>query len=950
MKKLKIFIVMLLSVCAFIALSCITACKNFDLATPTNIQVDYNHQLTWDEVENARSYTVEIKDSNGEIIDSKKTKQENTSLKSLEVGTYEIRVKAIGSNSGSESDWSEIFEFDRPYETGCVYTLVNNSEYHITGGGSASGNIVIEDFYRNKPVTAIADNAFKGNGRITGIVLGSQIKSIGKNAFYRCENLASVEIPDSVTTIGPQAFYRCISLESVKIPQYLTLIDESTFMSCRALKTVELNENLQYIGEYAFSDCSGLTSLEIPDSVVSVGSYAFAANSMLETVKIGKSVQQIGDFAFQLCVVLTKIEFPQNSALSYIGYRTFYGDTMLTSVDLPSNLTQLGTQAFYKCEKLEAVVMPDSLTSVGSGAFNDTAIYNQQKEAGAKIFYVGKWIVDCDTTLAKTVEAITVEENPDYETLVVKADVIGIAGYVFYNFAELTLVQLPNSLKYMGAYSFAVCPKLIRVEAKGCVIIEDYAFVMCENLTTFDKCENLQEIGGYAFYGCTWLKKFETPSDADTLKSIGMYAFKNTGIWTNASDVVYVGNWIVGAKGDVSELRIDNTTVGIADFAFYENTKLNVANLAGTKLKYIGKGAFYNCTSLTTVQFGVNLKKIEDYTFYGCTRLSMIPNGFPRALQSIGRSAFYGCSSLIEVDLGRTDSFESIGMYAFYNCKSLTTLDLGDSIKVLNNYAFYNCEALQTVTFPDSLQVIGTRAFYKNTALEEIEFGNGLLSIGQYAFAYCSTLKELTLPDSLLYINNSAFYKCSAVESVDFGSGVQWIGSYAFYGLSNVTSLNLTTSVEYVGSYAFKGWNGVTSILLSSTIDAIGEHAFYGCKQATIYTDEKVSETEDGETVYKWNEKFNSSHRPIVWGCTLSEDRTYVTSVTIEENTLANVTAAGGFTAPERDGFVFVGWATEENGEVVYSAEEIANVSVGTTLYSVWEEASVEDNDETIAA
>ena len=46
--------------------------------------------------------------------------------------------------------------------------------------------------------------------------------------------------------------------------------------------------------------------------------------------------------------------------------------------------------------------------------------------------------------------------------------------------------------------------------------------------------------------------------------------------------------------------------------------------------------------------------------------------------------------------------------------------------------------------------------------------------------------------------------------------------------------------------------------------------------------------------------------------------------------------------APEREGYEFVGWATEEQGEAVYSATEIANVEKGIKLFSVWKEKNVD--------
>ena len=40
-------------------------------------------------------------------------------------------------------------------------------------------------------------------------------------------------------------------------------------------------------------------------------------------------------------------------------------------------------------------------------------------------------------------------------------------------------------------------------------------------------------------------------------------------------------------------------------------------------------------------------------------------------------------------------------------------------------------------------------------------------------------------------------------------------------------------------------------------------------------------------------------------------------------------------------GFTFRGWATEEDGEVVYSAAEVASAPDGTTLYSIWDRETI---------
>ena len=66
-------------------------------------------------------------------------------------------------------------------------------------------------------VTAVADNAFKGNTKLTSVTIGANVTSIGSQAFAGCTNLKSVTIPKSVETIGKKAFYNCKKLRTVRI-------------------------------------------------------------------------------------------------------------------------------------------------------------------------------------------------------------------------------------------------------------------------------------------------------------------------------------------------------------------------------------------------------------------------------------------------------------------------------------------------------------------------------------------------------------------------------------------------------------------------------------------------------------------------------------------------------------------------------------------------------------
>lgn len=64
-------------------------------------------------------------------------------------------------------------------------------------------------------VTAIADNAFAGNKKLTTVTIPTSVTKLGKNAFMNCSKLKSVTIPKNVTEIGNAAFKNCKKLNKV---------------------------------------------------------------------------------------------------------------------------------------------------------------------------------------------------------------------------------------------------------------------------------------------------------------------------------------------------------------------------------------------------------------------------------------------------------------------------------------------------------------------------------------------------------------------------------------------------------------------------------------------------------------------------------------------------------------------------------------------------------------
>ena len=936
MKKTRLLLLLICAVitCA-ISIVMFTACSS-GLDKPDVIRLDMDTQtISWDKIPGAIGYSVTIGDK------EKVTKTNSYSLVSLEPGDYVIKIKALGDGDTATDSEVITYEYTREYETGLIYKLINNNkEYQLTAVGAASGDVVMEDTYRGKPVTSIAPSALANNGKITSFTVGKNIKSIPKKAFYNCNALVSVTIPNTVTSIAENAFQSCRSLTSVVLPESITVINDFTFSYCRALESVTFSSATTRIGDYAFSDCSALKKIEIPDTVTYVGDYAFSDCSAVESLKIGSRVETIGEYAFYSLKLINSVTLPDT--LTSLGNSAFEECKLIESINIPSPVTSIGARAFAFCEALVTVTIGDNVESIGKNAFLDTKYLNDYADP---IVYVGNWIVACTDP--------TVCENQDL-TPKIKSGTVGVADYAFDGIGKFTSITL-NDVKYIGKYAFSRCTNLMSVRlGKPCLTIDTAAFASCTQLIdAYVSTTSIRTIGDFAFQSCNKLKKIDLP---DTVEMVGTRAFYDTSLSAAVDGVVYADNWAVGVSANgVSEITIRDGTVGIAKYAFMNNSQIGTVKFPDS-LKVIGKGAFLMCSVIYINEMPPALERIEDYAFYGCSS-GMFGAGYhlvlPNTLEYIGRSAFY-MSSVMGLEI--PSSCKYIGDYAFYGCSYLGSevefyippeegeepsdeeiqtelvrfyVTINDGVEYIGSRAFF-ASGIIDLEIPDSVTELGIRSFYYCGMLETVKIGTGLTHIPDFTFYGCERLTDVKLARNTVSIGKHAFRNCKALVSVDLGNALEVIDTAAFMGCESLTNLVLPSTVTTLGDYALRGMKADGSVVLHEGIVDVGQHAVYGNNGLTIYMEGDISSTEF------WT-GWNSFWRPVIYGCTLSSDKSYVVSFVKDKDTVSNANAVGGISAPEREGFTFRGWATEENGEVVYSAAEVASAPDGTTLYSRWD-------------
>lgn len=120
-----------------------------------------------------------------------------------------------------------------------------------------------------------------------------------------------------------------------------------------------------------------------------------------------------------------------------------------------------------------------------------------------------------------------------------------------------------------------------------------------------------------------------------------------------------------------------------------------VSNRASYLVTGIGKNAFFDCKSLTSITLPNSVKSIGFGAFMFCSSLTSIT--IPNSVTTIEDNAFMCCSKLTSITIG--NSVKSIGYCAFENCKSLTEITLPNSVKSLGYYIFGNCISLEAITY-----------------------------------------------------------------------------------------------------------------------------------------------------------------------------------------------------------------------------------------------------------
>ena len=381
-------------------------------------------------------------------------------------------------------------------------------------------------------VTEVAANAFYWTN-LNGITFQGPLKKVGNEAFAS-SGLQKLVFEQPVDTIGYRAFYYNRGLKEVEFKKTVkALCNEAFYYS--VVEHLTYPAGLDSVGEYVFA-YNNISEITFPKEPTKFGRYMFSWNSALESVTIPANIKVVAPYSFygnpNLSVYLEE-------GVEEIGVEAFHGQGTAV-LTLPSTITKLGNRCFAsggnhkriiakmqtppQCDgfdydyyqnvicdvpdgRLQAYIdkgwdnfkylkeisQPDPVFFVADGiryhALDATTCEVSKSESGWYDFEAQPLTIPANVTDSETGKSYKVValgegcfDGAGMTSLTLPEGIERIEWEALENCYQMTEVNFPSTLKYIGAYAFAFTGIEKAHLNDGIETVESAAFVRCMHL------------------------------------------------------------------------------------------------------------------------------------------------------------------------------------------------------------------------------------------------------------------------------------------------------------------------------------------------------------------------------------------------------------------------------------------------------------------------------------
>lgn len=318
-----------------------------------------------------------------------------------------------------------------------------------------------------------------------------------------------------------------------------------------------------------------------------------------------------------------------------------------------------------------------------------------------------------------------------------------------------------NTLDADGENTFIVDDIEYKIDGGGVCIVsckapETAQITEIPAQITYDgKVWDVTTIGDNAFEKCKCLYYLKIPG---SIKKIGYNSFANCQNLTTLTledGITDIGNNAFMSCGNLQKIIIPGSCRNIGKGTFFSCTNLTTVTLQDG-LQEIGNAMFSGCEKLQNITIPESVTVISDYAFSSCYKLQTI--AIPSHVTTIGKGAYSGCRAFKNITI--PDNVTDIGAEAFSGCSALESIVLPKNITTIKKGAFSWCNQLKNITIPNSVTELEDEVFFKCDSLETIRIPEGVTKIGENVFKECWNLSSIDIPSSLQTIGDETFMGC----------------------------------------------------------------------------------------------------------------------------------------------------------------------------------------------
>ena len=663
---------------------------------------------------------------------------------------------------------------------------IPNSIKHF-GGLSFAETPWLKEKLKEKPFAIVNNVLVDVQGCKGEVAIPAGVEYIEQQAFEKCTEITGIIVPESVTAVNFRAFaidYYAFADNYNDTSQQLGFV---TFLNpdCKIYDSSQTICTIQFAG---IASPNGVIPNYPYSGIIrgydnsTAQAYAEKYNRTFESLGAAPAEEEPVTAATSgICGENMKLKWsydPASKTLTISG-----NDRMSMTEFFSAEKGKAGSRAQWKpfAKQMKAVVIEEGVKSISPGAF----VADDSESPDDGLLYQNLTSVTIPSSVTE-IGAAAFSGTPWLKAQQEKDPMVVVNGILIDGTTASGKVVIPEGVKVIGPVAMFGSEAESVTLPESLTEIQRYAFMHCPNLTGIVLPENVTTLGKSAFEGCEKLTDITVPAGVTDFDARVFDETPWMEAALAANSLVIVNNVVLKANKLAESVEIPETVTKIASFAFRECRHMlelsfpaSVQEIGQGALDFnsIGRYTFLNpdckihednikSNDITLVGYDGStaqaFAKTKGYTFVSLGAAPEIEelkgtlsNGtvnweFDAATKTlsfsgtgdIGHAPWCEFEEILHIQI--PEGITEIGSGVFAG-DGITEIEIPDTVTKISTYAFTGA-SLKEVTLPSSVNEVCGGAFAGCEALTAITILNPECRIGEdeaeFFFAICNDYTE----------------------------------------------------------------------------------------------------------------------------------------------------------------------------------------------------------------